>query len=226
MVSTESTIGDIRVEDDEGVVDRKTKEHILNLRAQVDDDERMLYVEHMTNPEMNLTVRDANEYWGISVRQYLRGIKRLWSDDTDDLPITNVGKYWEEVEIGRETLVPPDTQDYPFSIMEYYHEYDESHLRQHLGLPRGVDLPRPHTETFQGLKDVLNRNRIGHRWVVTTNNRGPPPEHEQLTLSVEMPVPKHILENAVEAADTFLQQAGVGFEVGAPAYMGGDEPGI
>lgn len=224
-MSTEIDDGDIRVEDDEEIVDRKTKNQILNLREHVDESERALYVERMSDPDYQLSITDANQYWGLIIRQYLRGIKRLWGEP-DELPIKNVTKYWEEIEIGREVLVPPDQAGIQFSMMANHEEYDESQLRQYLGLPRGASLPYPQPAVFRGLASVLNTNRIEHRWVVETNMEGPPPQHEHVTLSVSMPIPKHILENAVEAADTFLQQAGMGFEVGAPPYMGGEEPGL
>lgn len=214
-----------RVKDDEGDVDRQTKQQILSLRKQVDDDERALYIEHMSNPESNLTIPEANQYWAISVRQYLRGIKRLWTD-VDNTPIRNVEKYWEELNIGSERLVPPDKDGYQFSLLDQHKQYDDTTLRRRLDLPRTADLPRPIVKRFQGLKSVLKTNRIEHTWVVKTDATGPPPEHDYVQLEVVRPVPKHILENAVEAADSFLQQAGLGFEVAVPDYYGGDEPGL
>lgn len=216
---------EVTVEDEEGVVDRKTKEQIMDLRGQVDNDERTLYVERMSDPEFNFSVMQANQYWGISVRQYLRGIKRLWSDD-DEMAVKNVDQYWEELVLGREQLVPPDKGDYQFSITRFEDKYSDRELRQLLDLPRGVDVPKPEEKVFRGLGSILKTNRISHTWFVKTSTRGPPPEHETMRLEVTAPVPKHILENAIEAADNFLQQAGVGFEVGVPAYMGGEEPGL
>lgn len=212
------------VKNDEGLVDRKTKEQILSLRQQVDEDERALYINRMSDPEYNVTPEQANQYWGISVRQYLRGIKRLWSDGGTS-EIRNVHEYWEEEPIGSETLIPPDTRQHQFSLVAYS-DASEGELRKHLGLPREAELPTPHTVTFNGLRSVLATNRIEHTWVVKTDTSGPPPRHESVRLQVEEPIPKHILENAVEAADNFLQQAGLGFETSAPDYMGGDSAGL
>jgi hypothetical protein len=214
-----------RVKDDEGDVDRQTKQQILTLRKQVDDDERALYIEHMSDPESNLSVPEANQYWAISVRQYLRGIKRLWTD-ADQTPIRNVTQYWEQLPIGKERLVPPDKDGYEFSLLDHHTEYSDSALRRQLGLPRNADLPRPVVKQFEGLRSILKTNRIQHTWLVKVDDTGPPPEHEHVRLEVVRPVPKHILENAVEAADSFLQQAGLGFEVAIPDYYGGDEPGL
>jgi hypothetical protein len=67
----------IEVSDEEGLVDKKTKEHILNLRVQIDEDERELFVNKATDPDQALSYVQATQYWSVSVRQYLRGIKRL-----------------------------------------------------------------------------------------------------------------------------------------------------
>jgi hypothetical protein len=211
-MSSANGAGEETVKNDEGLVDRKTKEQILGLRQQVDEDERTLYINRMSDPEYTVTIEEANQYWGISVRQYLRGIKRLWSEDTD-AKIRNVEQYWQEQVIGTETLVPPDTRGYQFSLVAYS-DISTGELRKHLGLPRGAELPEPQVKTFKGLHSVLSTNRIEHTWVVKTDTSGPPPRHETVQLQVAEPIPKHILENAVEAADNFLQQAGLGFEVG------------
>ena len=216
--------GEVHVEDEEGVVDRKTKEHILNLRTQVDEDERTLYVERASDPQYNLTVAEANQYWGISVRQYLRGIKRLWGTDPNVDGVRNVSKFWQEKKIGEETLVPPDKDGYQFSLV-VNGEIEEQELKQRLGLPKKCELPEPYTVTFHGLNSILSQNRIENTWVVKTDMTGPPPEHESVVLHRVHPLPKHLLENAVEAADNFLQQAGLGFEIGVPDYRS-TEPGL
>lgn len=215
---------DIRVDDEEGTVDTKVKNQIMNLRAMVDKDERNLYVDRLSDPRYNLNVQACNQYWGISVRQYLRGIKRLWNESAAS--VSGVSQYWEQTEIGREKLVPPDTDDYQFSLVEHSKRYSELQLKRMIGLPQEADLPEVKTKTFNGLNDVLAQNRIEATWVVTIDTTGPPPEHEQVTVSTVEPVPKHILENAVEAADNFLQQAGVGFDVVAEPYTADGEPGI
>lgn len=216
---------DVTIEDEEGVVDREVKKHVLSLRRQLDEDERTIYVEMVSNPAYDLTVDAANEYWGISVRQYLRGIKRLWSND-EKTDVRNVKEYWTKKKLGAETLIPPDQGGYQFSLVAHADRYSEMQLKRAIGLPRKADLPMPQVVEFHGLNSILSQNRIDHTWVVQTNMSGPPPEHQSMTIHVETPIPKHILENAVEAADTFLQQAGLGFEVGVPDYWGEGGPGI
>lgn len=220
-----SSIGlnDVTIEDEEGVVDRKTKEHILSLRVQVDEDERSLYVEKASDPNYSLSVPEANQYWGISVRQYLRGIKRLWSSGDEVDGVRNVKEYWERMKIAEERIVPPDKDGYRFSLVDAGH--DDLALKQKLGLPKRSELPEPVVEEFRGLNSILSQNRIEKTWVVKTKMDGPPPEHESVVLRRVYPLPKHVLENAVEVADNFLQQAGLGFEIGVPDYRS-TEPGL
>lgn len=221
----EADVGEVTVEDEEGVVDRKTKEHIMDLRKQVDNDERQIYIEGRAGHEAGLSMAEANRFWGLSVRQYLRGIKRLWDDDAKEEQVKRVGHYWSERDLGFVTIVPPDTPEYPFSIVEY-DDHDDHELRQAIGLPREASLPRPYTKHFVGLNSVLQTVQIHKRWVVTVDAAGPPPTHDQRVVEQRIPVPKDILEAAVEAADNFLQQAGVGFSTTVPDYMGGSEPGL
>ena len=201
------------VDDDEGYVDRKVKDHILSLRRQVDDDERHLYAERRASPDHTISVGEANHFWGISVRQYLRGIKRLWGDDDED-DIKGVNRYWGELTLGEVELVPPDTDGYEFSVCADTAQYSDIALKRFLGIPITAELPRVKTESFEGLRSVLETNRIEASWVVTVDDTGPSVAHETIRLQRQLPVPKHILENAVEAADNFLQQAGLGFSTG------------
>lgn len=222
-----NSVGEVTVEaDEENTVDRKIKNQILGLRETVDQDERRLYVDRMQE-EPHYSRQHANRDWAISVRQYLRGIKRLWAD-TDDVPIKNVDYYWQEILLhdSAETMWPPNHNDFKFELMQFAGEYDERKLRDAIGLGKRGDFPEPYRVEFRGLQSVLARDRIEHTWVITTHKEGPPPNHNIERPSISMPVPKHILENAVEAADNFLQQAGLGFNISIPDYTGGEEPGI
>lgn len=219
------TSDEITVEDEEGVVDRKVKEQVLDLRSQIDEDERAIYVEMLSDPARSFTISDANRFWGVSVRQYLRGIKRLWGN-TDATRVRSVGDYWQEMHLGTETLNPPDKGGYQFSLAAHLDTHPPDELKRAIGLPKRAELPKPEVVEFHGLDSILSQNRIEHTWVVKTDVSGPPPEHESVHLQVAEPIPKHILENAVEAADNFLQQAGLGFDVGVPDYHGGDTPGL
>ena len=225
-MSTDSTgASDTHVEDEGDVVDRQIKSHVLGLRKQIDEDERNIYVEMASDPTYDLSVDRANEFWGVSVRQYLRAIKRLWTTE-DSSNVRNVDHYWRELLIGREDITPPDTHTHQFSLVQYTEEYSEQELRRAIGLPRDAEVPKPKRVEFFGLNSILNHTKVAETWTVQTDTTGPPPEHSSVTLQTEMAIPKHILENAVEAADAFLQQAGLGFKTAVPAYWGEGGPGL
>ena len=216
----------VKITDDDETVDHSLKNQILQLRRTIDQDERELYVNRVrAHPEYSR--REANEDWGLSVRQYLRGIKRLW-DDEEEVNLPKIDYYWKEVELSpKETLYPPDTNGYQFSRVQRREQFaNDRQLREAMGVgPRG-DIPEPRTVSMQGLRSILNQNRIQESWAITTNKQGPPTEHNTEIVTISSPIPKHILENAVEAADNFLQGAGLGFDIEMPAYTGGEEPGI
>lgn len=219
---TELTVND----HDEHLADKNIKQQVLKLRSVIDDDERRLFVDRRRNdPEYSWP--QAEQDWGVSIRQYLRSIKRLWPDDAD-VPVQGKDYYWEQVPLSQdERLYPPDTNGYRFSLVEHRDSFTtDRELREAIGVGARGDIPEPQLVSFKGLSSVLNRNRIDHTWAITTDRQGPPPSHNTETVSVSMPIPKHILENAVEAADNFLQQAGLGFDVKMPDYMGGEEAGI
>jgi hypothetical protein len=219
----------VHIEDEEGLVDRKTKNHILDLRKQIDNDERELFVEKATDPNVRLDPRQATQYWAVSVKQYLRGIKRLWHEDDETgegSALDNVEYYWQEKQIGESfTLIPPDKDGYEFSIIAHP-DTDADMVRRMLDLPKEESVPQPHAVKIRGLDDILNREKISHTWTVYVDKRGAPPNWERKTLVNEQPLPKELLEDAVEVADNFLQQAGIGFEIAADDYTADDGPGL
>jgi len=221
MTESDSS-GRVKVTDEEHSVVQQLKSSVLKLRQTVDDDERRIYTEKLRDPELrNYSRADANQDWALSVRQYLRAVKRLWDDGK---PVSGVSEYWREKNLGSVELAPPDKGGYKFSAV--VQDAPPSQLRRFIGLPRGVDLPEPYEYTFRGLKDILNTRIVQQSWTVTVDNSGPPPLHERVTLQSANVIPKPVLENAVEATDAFLQQAGLGFETSLPDYYGGEEPGI
>lgn len=218
---------DVHIEDEEGLVDRKTKNHILDLRKQIDVDERELFVEKATNPDIQLNPRQATQFWAVSIKQYLRGIKRLWHQDDDaNNGISQVDYYWQEKQIGDGyTLVPPDKDGYEFSIIAYP-EVNPQGVRRQLNLPRDATVPEPVEVELHGLDDILNREMISHRWHVYVDKRGAPPTWSEVTLVNEQPLPKDLLEDAIEVADDFLQQAGIGFDIAADDYTAESGAGL
>lgn len=203
----------IGVNDEEGLVDKRTKQHILNLRVSVDNDERELFVNWPKENPRSFSEMQAVQQWSISVKQYLRGIKRLWHQENPSNEVRNVEYYWREKEIATYELVPPDKDGYRFSLIGVPNMTAQD-VRTELALPRDADVPEPQTVTIKGLQDVLDRQSIGHTWSLYVEKNGARPNWEQMILTREMPLPKELLSQAVEVADDFLQQAGIGFKIG------------
>lgn len=226
MSSENGTQSDIHISDEDGVVDRKTKEHILGLRRQIDMDERELFIQDLKDPNINLSYGEATQFWSITIKQYIRSIKRIYDSDNPDISdVPRVGFFFEEKKIGEITLMPPDKDGIPFGRLAQS-QGNPQIIKQRFGLPKDEDLPQPVTKEWYGLNSILNRDVVEHRWTVYTSKTGAPPNWEQLTLETRQPVPKGILEQAVETADNFLQQAGIGFEIEAEPYMAEGEPGL
>lgn len=203
----------IEINDEEGLVDKRTKQHILQLRVEIDNDEREIFVNWPKENPRGFSQVQAVQQWAIPVKQYLRAIKRLWHDEGSQNNVRNVDYYWREKTISSYELVPPDKDGYQFSLIGQP-QVDADTVRNKLGLPRGVEVPKPVTVEINGLQDVLDRQSIGHTWAVYTEKSGARPNWEEKILSREMPLPKSLLSDAVEVADDFLQQAGVGFKIG------------
>lgn len=203
------------INDEEGLVDRKTKGHILDLRRQIDEDERRLFIELEANPQSGINHIEATQYWAVTVKQYLRSIKRLWGStkDDEDHNVKGVREYWEEKKIGTVELPPPDKNGYQFSLCAN-EELGDEQLRRNLDLPRGTEIPRPVERDFFGLSSILEGDTVEHTWRVWVQKEGARPNWEDEILYQARPLPKGLLEKSVEEADNFLQQAGIGFDIG------------
>lgn len=212
--------GSKQVKDEEGQVDQEVKTRILESRTRVNEREDALFNGPLLEPELDISHEQAVISWGNTVRQFLRDIRPLLTNDD----IRENEKYFENTEIGQMVLVPPDTGGYPFSKIATANRPDAQLIRA-LNLPPGVSLPRPHTITFEGLRSVLEHDTtVSHQWRVCVDATGPPPEQEWLYPTAEQPVGRRIYEQAVQVADEFLQQAGIGMETGLPVVDERSEP--
>jgi hypothetical protein len=90
-----------------------------------------------------------------------------------------------------------------------------------MNLPVPFEPPESKTVTFSGLEDILDRHTITRHWTIDMEPNTLRPGRGVDQVSTEIPVPKATLESAVEATDAFLQQAGVGLEIG---YQQADDP--
>lgn len=199
---------------DDGTVDQKLKKRILDTRRRVDEREDYLYVQATVDANKHIEPAEQDVYWGMVVKQYLRTIEPLLQEES----VSEANKFYDDIPIGEVTLVPRDTERYPFQSVA---AGDVSPMRFKIqyGLPRAVELPEPETVEFRGLKSVIERGpMVGRTWEVETDVYSDPAEGGVVRTSDQRPIPKQIYEDAVRAADRFLQQAGIGLEIGGEPH--------
>jgi len=198
--------------DEEGSVDQAIKKRILNSRQAINENENMLFTERVISPEINLTEAQAVMAWGHSVRRYIRDVEVLLKDDE----IPESSRYYEEVKLGEVTLVPPDTEEYEFSLFAN-EKWDNKTLKKQMGLPPGCEVPEPFTKTFTGLGELLESDDVvTHSWELYIDKTGAPEKWETVTLESGQVIPKEVYEKAVRFTDGFLQNAGIGVKTGTP----------
>lgn len=213
---------DITIKDEENYTDKKIKQRILNTRDMLNEAKFELFAGRLTEPDVEVSQQQALFAWGDLVRSYLRDLGVLLYHE--DLP--GAEYYREKVEIGEIQIIPPDKDDYQFSLVAQG-QLSAEELRRHFGLGRGAELPQPRTRQLRGLASVIEMEPvIEEHWAVSLNPREAPPNRDILRLSKAKPVPRHIYENALVQADQFLQEAGIGLDIEAEPYMADGEPGL
>jgi len=216
---------DKEVVDEENSVDQKIKTWIIETRKRVDKAEEKIFVDSATDPNVQISREEQIMTWATIVKQFLRTIEPILQEEE----MKRANYYYNDVEIGGKKLHPPDTNGYEFSLLRHMEDKSDNEKRRALGLPKGADLPEPKPIVFTGLKDVIERPPVlQHQWVVTVDNRGPPGTQEEVYPRAQTVVPKKIYEDAVRKATRFLQQAGIGLEVGeedTPIIRGFDKSG-
>jgi len=194
---------------DDGGVDQRVKKRILDARKRVDDREDYLYVQAPVEEGLNASPVEQDLYWGMVVKQYLRTIEPLLSDEE----VSEAQKYYREEVIGTVELIPQDTDRYPFSLVATG-QMDEQAFKTQYGLPRTAELPQPKKEPFVGLESVLEtKGVVSETWSVETTSWSDPGTAGVIQTSAESVVPKQVYEKAVRKADAFLQQAGIGLDI-------------
>lgn len=220
MATAEGT-DDIQIKDEEEYVPKRVKKRILDSRERVNEREDELFTARVVDPEIDISEGQAVVAWGNTVKQFMRDIEVL----LERLDIESASHYLHDVHLGEVSLVPPDMRGYAFSRV-VDEQTDDAVLRQQLGLPRDAELPRPKGVPFNGLQSIIEREPIlQEQWRVCIDASGPPPAHQYLYPEVGQPVPKWIYENAIRAADRFLQDAGIGVDVKADPHFS-TEPGL
>lgn len=207
MTDERDNDGNKRVTDSEGTVDEKVKNRILKARERVDEREDLLFVQMPADPNSRLSRREATAAWNTTVRQYIRAIEPLLKSDE----IQEAGYYYREVPLGREEFPPPDGKK---QWSNFARTDNETQVIRSMGLHPSFDPPEAKEVRFEGLKDILDKQQISLSWQFNVDPTQWGPEVERERLNITTPVPKHTLEEAVSAADQFLQEAGVGLEIG------------
>ncbi|WP_136689987.1 hypothetical protein [Halorhabdus amylolytica] len=195
--------GDETVQDD-GSVDQKLKNRIIDARKRVDEREDQLFVQGLA---AGISREEKTQAWGTVVRQYIRAIEPLLKSDD----VKKAEYYYLQAYIGKQEIPPPDGE-YPWSELAYAD--NTWALFTEYGLPANIDLPEPQEIEFEGLYSVLKQKQVSAQWQVDLKPESFGPGGEQDRLGVSYPVPKEVLEEAVSTADEFLQQAGIGLEIG------------
>lgn len=190
---------------DEGEVDTKIKKRIIDARNRVDEREDYLYVQAPV--EEGLTVNSAQQdiYWGMMVKQFLRTIEPILRAEEID----QSQEYYERKPLGSVRLVPRNAAGIPF---EEYVRADVApvEFKVRYGIADHATLPESTTEPFVGLKSVIETNGVvQEEWTVELA------DGDVVQTGDEQAVPKEVYETALREADEFLQQAGIGIEIGS-----------
>jgi hypothetical protein len=199
--------GNKRVTDSEGTVDKKVKNRILKARERVDTREDLLFVQIAADRRSRLSHAEAVAAWGTTIRQYIRAIEPLLKSGE----IEQSEYYYREKKLGEKEIPPPDGEK---EWSRFAGPGDTTQTKREMNLHPSFDPPEAKKINFHGLKDILEKRQITLSWAFSPDPTKWGPEREIERLSVTVPVPKHVLEAAVSAADEFLQNAGIGLEIG------------
>jgi len=97
----------------------------------------------------------------------------------------------------------------------YDTEIDKRKLEKRTHFSSSFEPPEPEEVKLLGLKSIIETETINHEWRVRLNPGVHMTEERYIANpQITRPLPKESLEQAVRVADDFLQQAGVGMEIG------------
>lgn len=213
---------------DDGQIDKRLKDRILDARDRVADREDDTFVGARLTGDAKLSHSQLVGIWATSVRQYLRTIEPLLRSDE----IENSRHYYHEIPIYKDTLRPPDgetlvltagpkddveedTKEIHWSL--FYN--DELSNREIVGdstlFTRDFEPPEPQPVKLQGLKSVIEQDVISASWEVVLNPGTAPAEETHIAKpQIAQPLGKSTLEHAVRKADEFLHDAGISPDIG------------
>jgi len=213
MSSKNGQTANQQVIDEEGTVDSKIKDTIIEARNRV---ERAFYQVNVKNPledVQTLPKPKRDQIYSQTVKQFILRIEPLLTADSIQ---GNEPYYTASSEpIATFQLVPPDTDGHRLSLVTL--DKDEKTLRRMMDLPRGVELPEPKKIRFNGLKDIIEKPMVvTHQWEVCVAKSGARPNWEYIYPQDERLVPRDVYRDALRQADQFLQEIGIGVETGLP----------
>jgi len=216
----------VTVEDDDEYTARRFLKRVMDSRDRVDEREDSLFNGALLEPELDVADYQLLQAWANTVRQFIRNIEVLLHNFPDE---TEKGGSWylNEVELGEVRLTPPDTPQFAFSEVAMLDDgVGEDALKQRLDLPLTADLPKPRTRDFRGLRSIIEIEPVvSAQWSVCVDASGPPATHDYETVTAQRAVPKYIYENAVRAADRYLDGIGIGVDSDGGDYRS-VEPGL
>jgi len=224
-MSSESPDDGAQVLDEEDRISNRLKDRILDARDRVADREDAIFVEAPLDDDVSITGEQATQIWATSVRQYLRVIEPLLRSDE----IQDSHYYYRNLPLIDKTITPPDG---PTRIIDgddvnqetimwskfYSDAYDTN--REIMDNPLygpGFSPPEPRQITLSGLKSVIETDGITETWHVPLNPQMWDQRQRVAKPTYKQPLDKQMLEYAVRKADQFLQDAGVGLDVGDPS---------
>lgn len=195
-----------QVTDEEGSVDQQVKNRILTARQRVDDAETQLYV---TAPS-STGISAEQQYVGYvtMVRQFIRAIKPLLS--ADEIPRSDY--YRNEVLLYKQQVAPPaGRHNWPRFVFE---DKKDTKIQREMGLPPNFNPPEAKKVEIKGLSEILATDQVTLRWSIDVSGTPEPGSENTDNLTKTINLEKRVFDAAVEQADAFLQQAGIGMEIG------------
>lgn len=208
-----SSDADVLIGDEDEYVDKKLKERLVETRKEVAESKTELF----TAAKMgDIDTETAISVWGDRVRKFLLVLEPIITQNEMELP--DAEKIYKSKRIGVVRVDPP----------QKYQQNPRQQLRSGVGTVVENGPLRPKQLPIYGLVDVIENERVTAQWDVKLRelNDNSRSERYSETVVEAAPIGREVLRDAVRYADLWLQSAGVGIEISASDYYGGEEPGI
>jgi len=223
MSTNNGQTAEIEIQDEEDYTDKRIKKRIMDSRDSLNEIKESLFAGRLLEPDVQISREQAVYAWGDLVRSYIQDLGILL--EHPDIPAS--AKYRDHVDIGSMQIVTPDREDLPFSMVAHEKVSAEELKHELPGFDHNAELPKPREIHFKGLKSIVEYPRvIDETWIVVKNPRQIQPNQDRLTLQTSELVPRDVYEKALVQSDQFLQQAGIGLDIEAKPYDGGNSPGL